>query len=70
MMIYCNTKNCYIDDDLERSKFEDYIRKNWDKKYHNFSIVNEQYYFGSMQDAWRVWLYARNYTYLTGQIHE
>jgi len=65
MMIYCNTTKSYIDDDLERTNFENYIKEHWDKKYHNFSIVDGDYYFGAMQDAWRVWLYARDFTYLS-----
>jgi hypothetical protein len=70
MMIYSNVTNTYVDDDLERSKFENYIKTNWEKKYHNFSIVDDVYYFGAMQDAWRIWLFARDFVYLTGEVHE
>lgn len=46
----------------EQSEFEDWIRKNWTKKHHNFSIKDDgDYYYDAMETAFNVWLGARGW---------
>lgn len=46
--------------DIIREEFEQWVRKNWDKKYRNFSIMDDgKYFYGAMQDAFDVWCGAK-----------
>ena len=46
----------------EQKEFEDWIVKNWAKKYHNFSINEDgTYFYSAMDDAFYVWLGARGW---------
>lgn len=45
----------------ERLRFQEWILNNWKPKYHNFSLKEDgKYYFDSMEDAWTLWLAAKN----------
>lgn len=44
----------------ERARFEQWIKIDWNAKYHNFSLKeNGEYYFDAMEDAWGIWLLAK-----------
>lgn len=46
--------------DVLRIEFENWIKNNWDRKHHNFSVKdNGKYFYYSMQDAFDVWLGAK-----------
>jgi hypothetical protein len=48
----------------ERNLFEDYIKRNWDKKHHNFSLNDDgDYFYNAMDDAFMVWLAAKGWEY-------
>lgn len=42
-----------ITEEFIRNQFEDYIKHNWKKKFHNFSIKDDgEYFYIAMQDAY------------------
>jgi len=46
----------------EREEFEYWVRQNWSRKHHNFSIKDDgEYFYNAMNDAFSVWLGARGW---------
>ena len=51
--------------DVYRDEFEAWVRKNWDRKFHNFSVMDDnKYFYGAMQDAFDVWLGSKGMEYV------
>jgi hypothetical protein len=51
--------------DVYRDAFEAWVRKNWERKHHNFSVKDDgKYFYTAMQDAFDVWLGAKGMEYV------
>jgi hypothetical protein len=49
----------------ERELFEAYIRRNWERKHHNFSLKDDgNYFYSTMEDAFMVWLGSKGWEYV------
>ena len=45
----------------ERLRFQEWILNHWLPRYQNFSLKEDgKYYFNAMEDAWTLWLAAKN----------
>ncbi len=46
---------------IERKRFQYWVLNNWKAQHHNFSLKeNGSYFYIAMEDAWQVWLAAKN----------